>query len=161
MYAQTAVFIIIFFDPLVRLFSNFACRIHFLLRIFWDYRRQNRLRLKFLEIFGHLAKFGQNRPKFFSEFCFVLVLFWSSFSRWFRKSQSRCMKMPRKKVMSDLLQLLLRLLQLLSLITFFLGTFMRRDLDIRNHREKLDQKRANTKQNSKNIFNPNPNTKIK
>ena len=54
--------------------------------------------------------------------------------------------------MSDLLQLLLRLLQLLSLITFFLGTFMRRDLDIRNHREKLDQKSTNTKQNSKKNF---------
>ena len=54
--------------------------------------------------------------------------------------------------MSDLLQLLLRLLQLLSLITFFLRIFMRRDLDIWNHREKLDQKSTNTKQNSKKNF---------
>ena len=54
--------------------------------------------------------------------------------------------------MSDLLQLLLRLLQLLSLITFFLGTFMRRDLDIRNHREKLDQNSTNSKRNSEKNF---------
>ena len=102
-YDQVTVFIIIFFYPLVRLFSNFACRIHFLLRIFWDYRRQNRTRLKFSLNFGHLAKFAplaKNEAKFFFEFWFVLVLFWSSFSRWFRISRSRRMKVRRKKVIS-------------------------------------------------------------
>ena len=43
-------------------------------------------------------------------------------------------------------------LNLARLITFFLRTFMRRNLDIRNHREKLDQNSTNTNQNSKKNF---------
>ena len=62
------------------------------------------------------------------------------------------MKVPRKKVMSDNSCNNRNNSCNKSLITFFLGIFMRRDLDIRNHREKLDQKSAETKQNSKKNF---------
>ena len=75
MYAQTAVFIIIFLDPLVRLFSNFACRILFLLRIFWDHRRQNRLRLKFFENFWTLSQIRPKSTKIFFRVLFCLGTF--------------------------------------------------------------------------------------
>ena len=108
---------------------------------------------KIFRKFGHLVKI---RPKIFSTKIFFRVLFClGTFLVQFFTLIPKIavsLQLPRKKVMSDLLQLLLRLLQLLSLITFFLGTFMRRDIDIRNHREKLDQKSTNTKQNSKKNF---------